>query len=74
MVPQNIKPVLQRTAIEVSLAPAWGVRRQPGPFPSLPCLPWGLGGGRGRWGTIDILIAAVGLLLGSQARQRPQVP
>ena len=36
MVPQNIKPVLQRTAIEVSLALGRGVGRQPGPFPSCP--------------------------------------
>lgn len=40
MVPQNIKPVLQRTAIEVSLAPVWGLEgSQPGPSPSWPSLP-----------------------------------
>lgn len=34
MVPQNIKPVLQRTAIEVSPAPGWGAGGQPDPSPS----------------------------------------
>lgn len=41
MVPQNIKPVLQRTAIEVSLALGWGGSLAPS-VPG-PGFAWGLG-------------------------------